>query len=69
MIKFVRDEVIRFVDLEVLPRTSKPYNALQIIADFILRKTTKSLKAICELSLAGYGEDAQILGRTYLSWH
>jgi hypothetical protein len=29
-----------------------------------LRKTTRSLKAICELCLAGYGEDAQILGRT-----
>ena len=64
MIKFVRDEVLGFVDLEVLPRTLKPHNALQITADFILRKTTRSLKAICELCLSGYGEDAQILGRT-----
>ena len=64
MIKFVRDEVIGFVESDVLLRTSKPHSALEISADFVLRKTTRSLKAICDLCLAGYGEDAQILGRT-----
>ena len=64
MIKFVRDEILGFVETDVLPRTSKPQSALQISTDFVLRKTLRSLKAICDLCLAGFGEDAQILGRT-----
>jgi hypothetical protein len=64
MIKFVRDEILVFVELDVLPRTSKAHSALEISADFVLRKTSRSLKAICDLCLANFGEDAQILGRT-----
>jgi len=64
MIKFVRDEILGFVESGVLPRTSKACSGLEISADFVLRKTSRSLKAICDLCLAGFGEDAQILGRT-----
>lgn len=64
MIKFVRDEILGFVESEILPRTSNARSGLEISADFVLRKTSRSLKASCGLCLAGFGEDAQILGRT-----
>jgi len=64
MIKFVRDDFLSFVESDVMPRTSKARSGLEITADFVLRKTSRSLKAICDLCLGGFGEDAQILGRT-----
>jgi len=39
-------------------------NPLAKVSDFFLRKSTKTLDAICVLCEAGFPEDALVLGRT-----
>jgi Family of unknown function (DUF5677) len=65
---FIRTEYIsEFVAKELLPRADgipKAGNAVAIVAEFFLRKATKSLDAICALCQNGFTEDALVLGRT-----
>ena len=64
LLRLIRDDLIHFVENKIMPRLEPKRDALKITADFILKKSTKTLKAVCELSSKGYGEDAQVLGRT-----
>lgn len=67
ILKFIKEDFIYFVEDKIVPKVYLVEgDALKITADFILRKSTKTLKAVCELCLKGYGEDAQVLGRTIL---
>lgn len=64
LLRLIRDDLIHFVENKIMPRLEPKRDALKITADFILKKSTKTLKAVCDLCSKGYGEDAQVLGRT-----
>src|SRR6266849_3701706 len=64
LLRFIKDDFIHFVEHKIMPKEHPlETDALKIVADFILKKSTKTLKAICDLCSKGYGEDAQMLGR------
>jgi len=67
-LSFIRDHYIDgVVGKEIFPQvTSIPYagNPLAVLADYFLRKSTKTFDAMCVLCEAGFAEDALILGRT-----
>ncbi len=64
MINYIKNDVITWVNDNILPATSKPANAAQIVARFLLEKCTKSLNAVCELCSNDFGEDALIIARS-----
>ena len=67
LIPFVKDRYCQeFIIEKLIPQVDRlPRNtALKIVAHYFLVKATKTLGAICLLSGAGYGEDAQVLSRT-----
>ena len=65
LLRFIKDNFIHFAENKIMPKVHPVKgDALKITADFILKKSTKTLKAICDLCSKGYGEDAQVLGRT-----
>jgi len=65
LLRFIKDNFIHFAGNKIMPKVHPVKgDALKITADFILRKTTKTMKAVCDLCSKGYGEDAQVLGRT-----
>ena len=67
-LSFIRDHYIdEVVGKEIFPQvTSIPYadNPLAVVSDYFLRKSTKTLDAMCVLCETGFAEDALILGRT-----
>src|SRR5260370_14093786 len=67
-LSFIRDHYIDgVVGKEIFPRvTSIPYadNPLAVVGDYFLRKSTKTLDAICVLCEVDCPEDALVLGRT-----
>jgi hypothetical protein len=55
------------IDKEIFPRVTdieQTNNPIAKVSDFFLRKTTKTLDAMCVLCEAGFAEDALVLGRT-----
>jgi len=64
MIEYLKKEVTTFVGNGIVSIIAPVTQALAYVSTFILKKSTKSLKAICELCESGYYEDAQIIARS-----
>jgi hypothetical protein len=67
-LSFIRDHYIdEVIGKNILPSVidiPQTGNPIAVVCDFFLRKSTKTLKAICTLCETGFSEDALILGRT-----
>lgn len=65
IISFIQYDFIPFVEISMIARThARRDSALKLVSRFMLTKSTKTLKAICELCKKNYGEDSLVLGRT-----
>lgn len=65
IVTFIKNDFVPFIEGQVMTKMhSYEGDALKITSDYLLKKSTKSLKAICELCTMDYGEDALVLGRT-----
>jgi hypothetical protein len=64
MIDYLRNTVTPFVEDEIIDKISLVKQALAYVSTYILKKTTKSLKAVCELCESDHYEDAQIIARS-----
>jgi len=65
---FVRENYIPFVKMEILGTIDVGSNpsGINIVTDFILKKSTKTLDAVCLLCRKDFAEDALVLGRTLM---
>lgn len=67
-LSFIRDQYVDevigktiFPSVTSIPQTDNP---IAVVCDFFLRKSTKTLDAICILCETGFAEDALVLART-----
>jgi len=56
LIGFIRGDFINFVERKIMPQLEPEREALKITADFMLKKSTETLKANCDLFSKGYGK-------------